>query len=239
MLMKFSLIFLFLACLFLVGICLENDKKTTKRKEQGEEIKIPQPDKRLTVIGKAREALNWTRGAKPRNDMGCTSIGGICQRNTYICQGRYLKDKCRGEKSRWCCTPATAWSALCAGSHHNRARACDSYGCGGFNSRSDGRIHKGIDIVCGDYGIINAPFTGNLGGPVGRAAGDSVQYDGVKLYNKVHCVKIFNIRPYVYFGSVVQGEAMGYLLPLQEHFSGITSHLELQMCDGSDPSPFI
>ncbi|XP_050949092.1 leukocyte cell-derived chemotaxin-2 isoform X2 [Labeo rohita] len=209
MLMKFSLIFLFLACLFLVGICLENDKKTTKRKEQGEEIKIPQPDKRLTVIGKAREALNWTRGAKPRNDMGCTSIG------------------------------ATAWSALCAGSHHNRARACDSYGCGGFNSRSDGRIHKGIDIVCGDYGIINAPFTGNLGGPVGRAAGDSVQYDGVKLYNKVHCVKIFNIRPYVYFGSVVQGEAMGYLLPLQEHFSGITSHLELQMCDGSDPSPFI
>ncbi|XP_050949093.1 uncharacterized protein LOC127152462 isoform X3 [Labeo rohita] len=135
MLMKFSLIFLFLACLFLVGICLENDKKTTKRKEQGEEIKIPQPDKRLTVIGKAREALNWTRGAKPRNDMGCTSIGGICQRNTYICQGRYLKDKCRGEKSRWCCTPATAWSALCAGSHHNRARACDSYGCGGFNSR--------------------------------------------------------------------------------------------------------
>ncbi|KAI2650947.1 Leukocyte cell-derived chemotaxin-2 [Labeo rohita] len=354
-----------LLAVFLVGICLENDKKTTKRKEQGEEIKIPQPDKRLTVIGKAREALNWTRGAKPRNDMGCTSIGGICQRNTYICQGRYLKDKCRGEKSRWCCTPATAWSALCAGSHHNRARACDSYGCGGFNSRryfrnsffpesiswitdkakasaiqvgarvmrntgraekmgikvgfwagpimlgetsrggrvrvlgrtkelimlggtsrgggarveggeamnlsetkerimldrtgggrrasvsrimrslgleelwSDGRIHKGIDIVCGDYGIINAPFTGNLGGPVGRAAGDSVQYDGVKLYNKVHCVKIFNIRPYVYFGSVVQGEAMGYLLPLQEHFSGITSHLELQMCDGSDPSPFI
>lgn len=49
---------------------------------------------------------------------------------------------------------------------------------------SDGGIHKGIDIVCGDYGIINAPFSGNLGGPVGRAVGDSVQYDGVKLYNK-------------------------------------------------------
>ncbi len=49
---------------------------------------------------------------------------------------------------------------------------------------SDGRIHKGIDIVCGDYGIVNAPFSGNLGGPVGRAVGDSIQYDGVKLYNK-------------------------------------------------------
>uniref|UniRef100_A0A673HDR2 Si:ch1073-204b8.1 n=1 Tax=Sinocyclocheilus rhinocerous TaxID=307959 RepID=A0A673HDR2_9TELE len=96
---------------------------------------------------------------------------------------------------------------------------------------SDGRIHKGIDIVCGDYGIVNAPFSGNLGGPVGRA---------LFIYlSSVHCVKIFNIRPYVFFGSVVQGEAMGYLLPLQERFSGITSHLELQMCDGSDPSPFI
>ncbi|ROJ62445.1 Leukocyte cell-derived chemotaxin-2 [Anabarilius grahami] len=112
-------------------------------------------------------------------------------------------------------------------------------GCGLSCIFSDGGIHKGIDIVCGDYGIINAPFSGNLGGPVGRAVGDSVQYDGVKLYNKVHCVKIFNVRPYAYFGSVVQGKAMGYLLPQQENFSGITSHLDLQMCDGSDPSPFI
>ncbi|XP_016410911.1 leukocyte cell-derived chemotaxin-2 [Sinocyclocheilus rhinocerous] len=228
-----------LLAVFLVGICFENDKKTIKRKVQGEEMKIAQSDERLTVIGKGKEILNRSRGAKPRNDMGCTSIGGICQSNIYICQGRYLKDKCRGEISRQCCTPVAAWSALCAGSHHNRVRACDSYGCGAFNSRSDGRIHKGIDIVCGDYGIVNAPFSGNLGGPVGRAVGDSIQYDGVKLYNKVHCVKIFNIRPYVFFGSVVQGEAMGYLLPLQERFSGITSHLELQMCDGSDPSPFI
>lgn len=55
----------------------------------------------------------------------------------------------------------------------------------------------------------------------------------------VHCVKIFNIRPYRYLGPVTQGEALGYLLPLQERFPGITSHLELQMCNGTDPSPFI
>uniref|UniRef100_A0A4W6ELT5 Uncharacterized protein n=1 Tax=Lates calcarifer TaxID=8187 RepID=A0A4W6ELT5_LATCA len=55
----------------------------------------------------------------------------------------------------------------------------------------------------------------------------------------VHCVKIFNIRPYQYIGPVAQGEALGYLLPLQERFSGITSHMELQMCDSTDPSPFI
>ncbi|XP_073791611.1 leukocyte cell-derived chemotaxin-2-like isoform X1 [Danio rerio] len=237
MLMKSSLIFL--ACLFLVDTSLEKDKTTTKRKAQREEMKITQPNKSLTSTGRSKEVLNRTKEIKTRNDMGCTSIGGICQRNSYICQGRYLKDKCRGEKSRQCCMPASAWSALCAGSHYNRVRACDSYGCGGFNSRSDLGLHKGIDIVCDDYGIINAPFSGNLGGPVGRAVGESIQYDGVKLYNKVHCVKIFNIRSYSYFGFVVQGEAMGYLLPLQDTFSGITSHLELQMCDGSDPSPFI
>ncbi|XP_067280860.1 leukocyte cell-derived chemotaxin-2-like [Pseudorasbora parva] len=224
---------------FLMGFSLENDKKPTERKVQEEERKITQPDKRLTMIGNGREILTRVRRTKPRNDMDCTSIGGICQHNTYICQGRYLQDKCRGEISRQCCAPVAVWSTLCAGSHHNRVRACDSYGCGGFNSRSNGGIHKGIDIVCSDYGIINAPFSGNLGGPVGRAVRDSFQYDGVKLYNKVHCVKIFNLRPYGYFGSVVQGKAMGYLLPQQENFSGITSHLELQMCDGSDPSPFI
>lgn len=59
------------------------------------------------------------------------------------------------------------------------------------------------------------------------------------LSRSVHCVKIFNIRPYRYLGPVAQGKPLGYVLPLQERFSGITSHLELQMCDGSDPSRFL
>lgn len=59
------------------------------------------------------------------------------------------------------------------------------------------------------------------------------------LSNPAQCVKIFNIRPYRYLGPVAQGQALGYLLPLQERFSGITSHLALQMCDGTDPSRFI
>nr|XP_020455429.1 uncharacterized protein LOC109959973 isoform X1 [Monopterus albus] len=53
--------------------------------------------------------------------------------------------------------------------------------------------------------------------------------NGVKLLNDVHCVKIFNICPYRYMGPVAQGEPLGYLLPLQERFSGITSHLELHI----------
>uniref|UniRef100_A0A8C7LKE0 Uncharacterized protein n=1 Tax=Oncorhynchus kisutch TaxID=8019 RepID=A0A8C7LKE0_ONCKI len=58
-------------------------------------------------------------------------------------------------------------------------------------------------------------------------------------FTMTYCVKIFNIRPYRYMGPISQGEALGYLLPLQERFSGITSHMELQMCDRSDPSPYI
>lgn len=59
------------------------------------------------------------------------------------------------------------------------------------------------------------------------------------LSHPEHCVKIFNIRPFRYTGKAVLGEPLGYVLPLQEHFAGITSHLKLQMCDGTDPSPFI
>ncbi|XP_070773725.1 leukocyte cell-derived chemotaxin-2-like [Enoplosus armatus] len=175
----------------------------------------------------------------PKSDISCTKLGGICQPDRYICQGRYLKDKCSGAKTRQCCMPVGAWSILCAGHHNNRVRACDVHGCGAFNSRRGDNLHKAVDLVCDDYGIVNTPFSGSLAGPVSRKDPAGHQYDGVKLLNDVHCVKIFNIRPYRYIGPVAQGEALGYLLPLQERFSGITSHLELQMCDGTDPSPFI
>lgn len=95
-----------------MGISIENDKKATERKVQEEGMKITQPDKRLTMTGRGRKVLTRTRGTKPRNDMDCTRIGGICQRNTYICQGRYLKDKCRGEISRQCCTPGLIFHDL-------------------------------------------------------------------------------------------------------------------------------
>ncbi|XP_076607130.1 leukocyte cell-derived chemotaxin-2 [Chaetodon auriga] len=175
----------------------------------------------------------------PRGDVSCTKLGGICQSNRYICQGQYLKDKCSGAKTRQCCMPVGAWSILCAGHHNNRVRACDVHGCGAFNSNRGNDLHKAVDLVCDDYSIINTPFSGSLAGPVSRKDPAGNQYDGVKLLNDVHCVKIFNIRPYRYIGPVARGEALGYLLPLQERFSGITSHLELQMCDGTDPSPFI
>ncbi|KAJ4930049.1 hypothetical protein JOQ06_019064 [Pogonophryne albipinna] len=109
-----------------------------------------------------------------------------------------------------------AWSVLCAGQHNNRVRTCDVHGCGAFNSHKGNDLHKAVDLVCDDFDIIGAPFSGSLAGPVSRKESAGNQFDVVKLLNDVHCVKIFNIHPY-----------------------RITSHMELQMCDGTDPSTFI
>ena len=37
--------------------------------------------------------------------------------------------------------------------------------------------------MCDDYGIVNAPFSGSLAGPVSRKEPAGSQYDGVKLLN--------------------------------------------------------
>lgn len=172
------------------------------------------------------------------SEVSCTSLGRNCQPKRFICQGRYLDDKCSGGNA-WCCLPDGAWSVLCAGHYNNRVRACDVHGCGAFNSRRGAKLHKAVDLVCDDYGLINAPFSGTLSGPVTHTDPSGIQYEGVKLVSPVHCVKLLNMRPYRYMGSVARGGAVGYLLPLQDRFAGITSHLKLQMCDGSDPTPFI
>ncbi|KAJ0003934.1 hypothetical protein NQD34_010148, partial [Periophthalmus magnuspinnatus] len=170
---------------------------------------------------------------------GCTSLGGICQRKSLICDGRYLNGKCSGYTNLKCCVPDGAWSVLCAGHNNNRVRACDAYGCGAFNSRRGAKLHKAVDIVCDDLGVIQAPFSGNVSGPVSYTDPKGNQYEGVKLIGKVHCVKLLNVRPYRYTGSVTRGGAVGYVLPLQDRFSGITSHVKVQMCDGSDPAALL
>ncbi|KAL0994756.1 hypothetical protein UPYG_G00126780 [Umbra pygmaea] len=251
-----------LACFLLPGFALGHEKKThggEKKEEEtvpnvfgvksevkekvtkvGEVIKNSKlgNNKEMVLTRKKTIKGKGTRrkhGKEPRNDIGCTSIGGICQSSSYVCQGRYLKERCALPKTHQCCMPAGAWSVLCASHHNNRVRACDMFGCGSFNSRRDDHsLHKAVDVVCEDYGLVNAPFTGTLRGPV-----VGVPYDGVMLSNSEYCLKIFNIRPYRYMGPISRGEVMGYLLPMQERFSGITSHMELQMCDRSDPSPYI
>lgn len=49
------------------------------------------------------------------------------------------------------------------------------------SSRRGNGLHKAVDLVCDDYAIINAPFSGNLAGPVSRRDPEGNRYDGVKL----------------------------------------------------------
>ncbi|KAJ8408787.1 hypothetical protein AAFF_G00246050 [Aldrovandia affinis] len=238
-----------LPCLLLFGLCLENEKKkgqsakadqTGKEAEFNKEVVLNKKVKKPASGRNGTEVTSDKAGRELRNDAACISVGGICQRSTYICQGRYLKNRCAGPKTRQCCVQGPgAWGALCSSHHQNRVRGCDRFSCGAFNSKRGGKTHKAVDVVCDDYSVINAPFSGSLGGPAGRRGDRGTQYEGVKLFNPEFCVKIFNIRPYRYVGAVSRGQPLGYLLPLQERFSGITSHLQLQMCDRSDPSAFI
>ncbi|XP_040005459.1 uncharacterized protein LOC120802075 isoform X2 [Xiphias gladius] len=142
------------------------------------------PKKKVKKTGNKRISMG------PRSDISCTTLGGICQPNRYICQGRYLKDKCSGTKMRQCCMPVRAWSVLCAGHHNNRVRACDVHGCGAFNSKRGNGLHKAVDLVCDDYGIANAPFSGTLAGPVSRKDPAGNQYEGLRLLSDV--VKTFH-----------------------------------------------
>ncbi|XP_038564679.1 leukocyte cell-derived chemotaxin-2-like [Micropterus salmoides] len=248
MLFRICFIAALLVCCVLLSPALEHEKRRGEEFQSSDEnadsnIKVKRnyttTNDRRPKAGSPRKTGSERVSMGPRSDVSCAKLGGICQPHRYICQGRYLKDKCSGAKTRQCCMPVGVWSILCAGHHNNRVRSCDAHGCGAFNSRRGDDLHKAVDLVCDDYGIVNTPFSGSLVGPVSRKDSAGHQYDGVKLLNDVHCVKIFNIRPFHYMGPVAQGEALGYLLPLQERFSGITSHLELQMCDSSDPSPFI
>ncbi|MGH0121421.1 UNVERIFIED_CONTAM: hypothetical protein FKN15_019856 [Acipenser sinensis] len=53
------------------------------------------------------------------------------------------------------------------------------------------------------------------------------------------CVKLFYVKPFNYRGNVKKGDKIGNLLPMQKVYSGITSHIHVQMCDKSDPTPYL
>ncbi|KAM6322345.1 leukocyte cell-derived chemotaxin-2 [Podargus strigoides] len=51
------------------------------------------------------------------------------------------------------------------------------------------------------------------------------------------CIKIFYIEPIKYSGPIKKGEKIGILLPMQRVYRGITSHVHIQNCDLTDPTP--
>lgn len=51
------------------------------------------------------------------------------------------------------------------------------------------------------------------------------------------CVKMFYIKPVKYSGPIEKGEKIGVLLPMQRVYRGIISHVHIQNCDLTDPTP--
>ncbi|XP_048449800.1 leukocyte cell-derived chemotaxin-2-like, partial [Rhincodon typus] len=101
------------------------------------------------------------------------------------------------------------------------------------------REHSGADVICNDGSTIYAPFTGRL---IGRANpyGNGNEIDnGVLLQGSGYCVKIFYVAPDRYSGPISKGQALGTLLNLQDVYPGIISHVHIQMCDKSDPTPYL
>ncbi|XP_009994005.1 PREDICTED: leukocyte cell-derived chemotaxin-2-like [Chaetura pelagica] len=134
---------------------------------------------------------------------------------------------------------AAKWGKVCSSQSANKLRGCDSWGCGGYNSPRGARKHKGVDLVCKDGSDVLAPFSGKIdkqAKPYGN--GNSID-NGLQLSGSGFCVKIFYIKPIKFSGPIKKGEKIGVLLPMQKVYRGIISHVHIQNCDLSDPTPYV
>uniref|UniRef100_A0A3Q3GGY6 Leukocyte cell derived chemotaxin 2, tandem duplicate 1 n=1 Tax=Labrus bergylta TaxID=56723 RepID=A0A3Q3GGY6_9LABR len=129
---------------------------------------------------------------------------------------------------------------LCSGNPTNRRRISDSWGQGHYGAGRGSRTHKGLDIVCEDGSVVYAPFDVTLEGKLtvyndpNKAAINS----GINLSGGDLTFKLFYVRPDRVSGTVRKGERIGVMLPMQQVYPGITSHVHVQMKDKSDPTPY-
>ncbi|KAK4814800.1 hypothetical protein QYF61_027245 [Mycteria americana] len=137
------------------------------------------------------------------------------------------------------------WAQICSGNPINKIRGCDRYGCGHFGAdRHSGKgKHAGVDVICADGATVYAPFSGQLSGPIrffhnGNAIDDGVQIRG-SGNNPSYCVKLVCIHPIRYHGQIHRGQQLGRMLPMQRVFPGIVSHIHVENCDHSDPTPLL
>lgn len=101
----------------LLSPALEHEKRRGEEFQSSDEnadsnIKVKRnyttTNDRRPKAGSPRKTGSERVSMGPRSDVSCAKLGGICQPHRYICQGRYLKDKCSGAKTRQCCMPGIA-----------------------------------------------------------------------------------------------------------------------------------
>ncbi|XP_061408173.1 leukocyte cell-derived chemotaxin-2-like isoform X3 [Lethenteron reissneri] len=196
----------------------------------------------IVLLGPAFSGLAAAAYAK---DAQCEGDGGVCQYTNVACDGKNVKGRCGGPANRQCCMPAAAtgnvkWNLICDGQTANKLRGCDKYGCGSYGACRSGHKHMGVDVECPDGSVVNAPFSGKVKRQAKPYKKDNVINDGVEFSNDDFCIKMFYIHPDRYTGSISSGHKVGRLLKMQSVYSGITSHVHIQMCDSSkDPTPYI
>ncbi|NXK25450.1 MIM1 protein, partial [Arenaria interpres] len=133
----------------------------------------------------------------------------------------------------------THWATVCSGNPTNEIRGCDRYGCGYYGApRRNGKgKHAAVDVICSDGATVYAPFSGELSGPIKFFHNGNAIDDGVQIRGSGFCVKIVCIHPIRYSGRISKGQILGRMLPMQRVFPGITSHIHIENCDHSDPTP--
>ncbi|XP_062443399.1 leukocyte cell-derived chemotaxin-2 [Rhea pennata] len=131
---------------------------------------------------------------------------------------------------------AAQWANICSGQPANKIRGCDSTGCGGYNLR-EGRKHKGVDVVCKDGSTVYAPFTGKIDRQTRPYGNGNAIDDGVQLSGSGFCIKMYFIKPVKHSGPIRKGEKIGVMLPMQIIYRATISHIHIQNCDLTDPTP--
>uniref|UniRef100_A0AAZ1XJF7 Leukocyte cell-derived chemotaxin 2 like n=1 Tax=Oreochromis aureus TaxID=47969 RepID=A0AAZ1XJF7_OREAU len=167
----------------------------------------------------------------------------------------------------WVCD-AVKFGQLCSGNPSNSRRTSDRWGQGqygagryseitfllyGWCERCDTaahswmsagfrgtRLHQGLDIKCSDGAAVYAPFDVTLNGKltVYTDPTKAAINEGINLSGQGLCFKLFYVRPDRTSGTVRKGQRIGTMLPMQSVYPGITSHVHVQMCDKSDPTPY-
>ncbi|XP_013856723.1 leukocyte cell-derived chemotaxin-2, partial [Austrofundulus limnaeus] len=109
-----------------------------------------------------------------------------------------------------------------------------------YGARRGPKVHEGLDIVCSDGSTVYAPFDVTLNGrlTVYTDPNKAAINEGINLRGEGLCFKLFYVRPDKTSGTVKKGKKIGTMLPMQSVYPGITSHVHVQMCDKSDPTPY-
>nr|XP_025037024.1 leukocyte cell-derived chemotaxin-2 [Pelodiscus sinensis] len=132
---------------------------------------------------------------------------------------------------------AGPWGQICAGNSGNRVRGRDNFGSGVYGaSRSGGRKHRGVDVICSDGSTVYAPFSGTIERRVNPYKKNNAINNGLQLRGGAFCIQMFYIKPMKYSGRINKGEKIGVMLPMQSVYRGITSHVHVQNCDLSNPT---